>query len=281
MIKKSVFIFFLLIVIGYNATNFYVDKKIAQQHNEVTYNSCHKIWSARGLYNSKEEQNSIVGLQNAFDRGASGAEFDFYYDVKMDKFIVSHEKPKQDVDGNLIYVKKAGKLLTLESLFEAVGEGHYFWLDYKNLDRISSSETQKAIARLNEITQDNSLKERLYLEGSNPFRLADYSEAGFNTLFAGRPLPENNILATISANIFKMAYYFNDLSAITMKYGEQENPYYGVKAQIALKGVPIFLFHVDDDESLLNELVKKEDVRVILVGRDMSLNRFYINNCTL
>jgi hypothetical protein len=269
----------LLIVIGYNAINFYVDKKIAKQNKEAIYNSCHKNWSARGIYTSKEEQNSITALQKAFEQGAMGAEFDFYYDVKLNQFIVSHGAPQKGQDGNLIYSKKEGDILTLERLFEAVGDGHYFWLDYKNLDRISSAETQNAIGRLNEISQNNSLKERLYLEGSNPFRLADYSNAGFKTLFAGRPLPENNLFATISANLFKMAYYFNDLSALAMRYGNQANPYYGAKAEKALKGVPIFLFHVDDNENLLNELVKKEDVRVILAGRDKSLNRFNITNC--
>ncbi|TEW44236.1 hypothetical protein [Psychromonas algicola] len=281
MRKKIVLIFFLLILIIYNVTNFYVDAQISQIKRKDIYNDCHKIWSARGIYTSKEEQNSIAALQKAFELGALGAEFDFYYDTKLDKFIVSHSPPKKDKDGNLIYLKKNGELLTLEKLFKAVGDGHYFWLDYKNLDRISSAETKRSIVRLNEISKNNSLKDRLYLEGSNPFRLADYSDAGFKTLFAGRPLPENNIFATISANLFKMAYYFNNLSAITMKYGDKNNPYYGQKAESALKGVPIFLFHVDDDESLLKELVKKEDVRVMLAGRDKSLNRFYINNCQL
>ena len=40
-----------------------------------------------------------------------------------------------------------------------------------------------------------------------------------------------------------------------------------------------FIFHIPDDETLLKRLVKNDDVRVMLVGRDKSLNRSGINLC--
>ncbi len=279
MIKKIVFIVFISIIALYNITLFYVDKNIHNEAAKNIYNSCHKIWSSRGFYETKEEQNSIKSFTKAFSLGANGAEVDFYYDSQMNRFIISHDRPKLGSDGKLIYTKKNGELLTLEKLLKTFNKERYFWLDYKNLDRIAKKETSKAIERLLKITKDNSMKERLYIEGSNPLILSQYTDAGFKTILAVRPLAQNNILSTISSNLFKMLYYFNNVTALTMPYGDVSNPFYGEKTQNTLEDIPVFLFHVNADEKLLKSLVQKDDVKVILAGRDKSINRFYINNC--
>lgn len=273
------FIIFIAIIALYNITLFYVDKNLANKENPNIYTSCHKIWSSRGFYETKEEQNSILSMNRAFSLGAKGAEVDFYYDIKTERFIVSHDRPKVDSDGVLIYTKKNDEILTLEKFLKTLGEKHYFWLDYKNLDRIGKEQTTKAITRLLQITNKSSIRERLYIEGSNPLILSRYTDAGFKTILAVRPLPQNNIFTSISANIFKMIYYFNNITALTMPYGDIKNPFYGEKTQNALETIPVFLFHVNDDETFLKSLVQKDDVKVILAGRDKSLNRFYINNC--
>lgn len=46
-----------------------------------------------------------------------------------------------------------------------------------------------------------------------------------------------------------------------------------------LKGVPVFLFDVPDDEKLSKILMSKADVRALLAGRDLSLNRADLNAC--
>ena len=56
------------------------------------------VWAARGLYKTHSEQNSIVSMQRAFVADALGVEIDLYYDVKMDRFIISHDKPVKDKD---------------------------------------------------------------------------------------------------------------------------------------------------------------------------------------
>ncbi len=279
MIKKIVFIILLTIIALYNITLFYVDKNIQNKELTNIYSSCHKIWSSRGFYETKDEQNSIKSFTKAFDLGAKGAEVDFYYDSKMNRFIISHDRPKKASDGTLLYTQKNNELLTLEKLFKTFAKDKYFWLDYKNLDRISEEETDKAIKRLLKITKNDSIRERLYIEGSNPFILSRYTDVGFQTILAVRPLPHNNFLSTISSNLFKILYYFNNITALTMPYGDVANPFYGEKTQNALQDIPVFLFHVNEDEKLLKSLVEKDDVKVILAGRDKSLNRFYINDC--
>lgn len=282
MIKKISFVFFLavmLIVVAYNATILYVENNLQINQYENIYDDCHKVWSARGFYKNYAEQNSISSFSRAFSLGSKGAEVDLYFDVKSERFIISHDRPKKSAKGELLYTEKEGSILTLEKLINTVGKDHYFWLDYKNLDRLSDENTAKAIARLSKISEFDSIKSRLYIEGSNPFILSKYTDAGFNTIFGIHPSYEKNILSSVALNIYKMAYYFNNITAFAMSYGLVENPIYGSKAQKTLKGIPVFLFHVPDDEELIKSLMNKAEVRALLAGRDLSLNRADLDVC--
>jgi len=271
---KYFLILISLLALIYNGLLLYVDTHMDKKDHSSVYNDPHAIWSSRGLYHSYAEQNSIESLQRAFDAGHLGAEIDCYYDLTLKKFIVSHDRSKKDAQGNYHYELKHGKLLTLETLLSKVGEGHYFWIDYKNLDRLSKEETLASIQRLNTITSDfPEIRKRLYLEGSTPNHLQYYRDAGYHTLFAFGPLREHHLFASISSNFYKIIYYFYDFSAIAIHYGSIENPKYGKTAQKNLKGIPTFLFHVPNDTKLLKTLMQKEDVRVLLVGRDVSVNR--------
>jgi len=276
---KTFFSLILLLVFIYNAVIFYIDKNIDKRNRQDVYNNCHKVWSSRGVYNAPSNQNSISSFKKAFALGHNGIEVDFYYDVKMNKFIVSHDRVLLK-DKIYKYSLKDGKLLTLENLLKETSKNHYFWLDYKNLDRLSDEETVSAIKRLDEITQDITIKERLYLEGSTPNTLEIYTHAGYRTLFAFQPLKADSFFSSISSNIYKIAYYFYDVTAIALPYGPIENPKYSKQTQENLRGIPTFLFHVPNDTKLLQKLVKKRDVRVVLVGRDESVNRANITNCS-
>ena len=270
---KYLIIFISLLTLIYNATLFYVNMHIDEKDHSRVYNDPHLTWSARGIYDSHAEQNSITSIKKAFDAGYLGAEIDCYYDVTLDKFILSHGRSKKKIQGKYQYALKKGKLLTLEKLFLVLGEGHYFWVDYKNLDRLNTDDTQNAIARLNKISSIHTMKERIYLEGSTPTHLQHYANAGYKTLFAFDPLPNNHIFSSISSNFYKIAYYFYDISAVAIHYGAIENPQYAEDTQRNLKGIPTFLFHVPNNTTLLKTLAKNNDARVLLVGRDISINR--------
>jgi len=208
-----------------------------------------------------------------------GVEVDLYYDVKMDRFIISHDKPTKDNKGNLVYTEKNGKLLTLETLLQTVGEGHYFWIDYKNLDKLSVQESKHAIKRLLSITEEVILREPLYIEGSNPFRLSMYTDAGFKTILGIHPLRESSLFSSIVINGYKLGYYFSNITGVALAYGTIEDPIYGEETEKSIGMIPTFIFHVPDDTVLLHKLVTKSSVRALLVGRDVSINRFDINNC--
>ena len=269
----------VVVVIAWNLTVAYVDKQLTDNNDDSVYASCHKVWSARGLYTTHSEQNSIVSIQRAFTEGALGVEVDLYYDVKMDRFIISHDKPVEDKEGNLVYAEKNGKLLTLDVLLQAVGKGHYFWLDYKNLDKLSVQESEYAIKRLLHITSRGVLRKSLYIEGSNPFRLSMYTDAGFKTILGIHPLRESSFLSSIVINGYKIGYYFSNITGVALAYGAIGDPIYGEETEKSIGSIPSFLFHVPDDEALLHKLVDKSAVRVLLVGRDVSINCFDINSC--
>ncbi len=275
---KKILLIVILLTISYNATIYYIDNYIANKDKTFT-DSCSKVWSSRGLYNSHSEQNSITSIDRAFHNGYTGVEVDFYFDIEMKKFIVSHNKPQFTSKGKLQYTLKNGKLLTLKELFIQTADKHYFWLDYKNLDKLSSEDTLNAINRLDQISQIFNIKERIYIEGSNPFKLSQYTQNGFKTIFAFSPLKESSIFSSISSNIYKIAYYLFDITAIAMPYGDIQNPKYSDITQKNLKNIPTFLFHIPSNKNLIQHLIKNNDIKVLLIGRDKSLNYSQFNEC--
>jgi hypothetical protein len=270
---KYFFLIISLLVLIYNSLLLYVDMHIDEKDHSNVYNNPKITWSSRGIYDSYAGQNSITSIKKAFDAGYLGAEVDCYYDISLGKFIVSHDRTEKEQTGQYQYLLKDGEILTLEKLFSVLGEGHYFWIDYKNLDRLSSTDTLKSIERLNKITSIHNIKERIYLEGSTPNHLQYYADAGYKTLFAFGPLRNNHIFSSISSNFYKIAYYFYDMSAVAIHYGSIDNPKYGKDTQRNLKGIPAFVFHVPNNTTLLKKLAKNKDVRVLLVGRNISVDR--------
>ena len=123
------------------------------------------------------------------------------------------------------------------------------------------------------------MSERVYIEGSNPYYLSSYTQAGFKTILGIHPLPEQNWLANLSVNVYKVAYYFSDITVLAMPYGALDNPKYSEQAAKSLSSIPMFLFHVPIDMTLFASLLKNDNVRVFLAGRDMSVNYFDMTAC--
>ena len=199
--------------------------------------------------------------------------------MSSDRFIISHDRPKKNKQGTLVYKEKEGQILTLEKVFTQTSSDDHFWLDYKNLDRLDELQTQKAIARLLTITQRPDFVKNVYIEGSNPLILSRYTDAGFNTILGIHPLPSSNWLANLSISVYKLAYYFNNITALGLPYGDLTNPTYSEDAKKALSTIPLFVFHVPTDRSLVQSLLDNPGVNVLLVGRDQSINYFDMKAC--
>jgi hypothetical protein len=106
--------------------------------------------------------------------------------------------------------------------------------------------------------------ERIYVEGESPFNLAIFRKAGFLTIFDTHPTTDNNFFTALVIGAYKIFYYFGDHTVMGMEYGYPDKPVYGKKTQNRLGGLPVFLYHVPDDEKLLNELADMEAVRVLV-----------------
>jgi hypothetical protein len=76
-----------------------------------------------------------------------------------------------------------------------------------------------------------------------------------------------------------MVYFFSSSTALAMQYGKKENPKYTQTTAKNLKGIPQFIFHVPIDKNLVTTLMKNRDIRVLLVGRDKSVNFGDIDSC--
>lgn len=272
----TLLIFFALSVVGYFSVSSYVNYKLEQRTEYQTYDSCHKVWSARGLYQKGVKngviENSIESVALAFSKGGSGVEIDVRYDPELKKFFVTHDYP---------YIPQNGKLLTLKEMFDAVGEdsrGH-FWLDYKNMRWLEPEQSREAIARLLEITASGDLRDRVYVEGADPISLPLYRKAGLNTIFDVHPPKDSLPITSFVMNIYKVAFYFGGHSLMGMAYGSVDEPIYGADTQKSLGNIPLFLYHVPNDDELLDKLIAMKSVRVTLVGRDISVGRFDKDVC--
>ena len=272
-IKKLVLFFLLLSAVFFGLVT-YVDNQLESRFvNYTGYNSCQKIWSTRGLVPEGRLQafhgNSIETIQNAFLAGAEGTEVDLFFDVKLSKYIISHDRP---------YNLKGGKLLTLKDLISSFDKKNHFWLDLKKMSHLSKSEIKIAVLRLSEITDEYKMKQNIYVEGEDPVNLGYFRDAGFYTIFDTQPLPEKYWTTYFVVNIYKLAYYFNEFTVMGIKSGDSELPIYGDRSRELLKYVPTFVYHVPDDNKILAELIQSNSVKVIIM-QDHSINKFKLSNC--
>lgn len=261
----------LLVTAGWVMTSFiltiaWVDHNLSQRTNAHIYNEPHKVWATRGLVTDGSDgapvrvRNSIESISYAFDRRARGTELDVYYDTEMCEFIVSHSHR---------YEKPNGALLTLCTLFDAVGEDGCFWLDWKNLRQLDSAQLQAALAQLKQITDRGDLRNRVYVEGEAPFSLLPVKQAGFQTIYDCRPMLDTNILDPVLVDVFKAVYYFGGFTVMGMNSGTRAEPIYGPNTRIQLRNIPVFVYHVPDDMAFLEELASFKDVRVIILQQDI------------
>jgi glycerophosphoryl diester phosphodiesterase len=251
----------------------WVDFHIARRSHPGVYDEPHKVWATRGLVTDGSDgspvrkKNSIESIRHAFDCGAKGTEVDVRYDPGMDVFVVSHSKR---------YEKRNGVLLTLEALLDALGDRGIFWLDWKSQRDLSAEENQAALARLNEVVGQGDLRKRVYVEGEAPHALWTVKEAGFLTIYDCRPRCETELLGRLLGPVlvdaYKAVYYFGGFTVMGAPGGSESEPVYGPRTRLALRNVPVFLYHLPDDPPYLKTLVAHEDVRVVLIRQDV--NRF-------
>lgn len=263
----------MIVIVSYFVTLNYVDNQLAKRSNSSIINDCHKVWSTRGLVtdatNRLNDANSIESIQLALAMGAKGVEVDVYFDVAMDRYIVSHDRP---------YNLKNGQLLTLEMLFQAINYQGLIWLDFKKMTRLEKSGVEQAVARLQLITVGTDMAQRIYVESEHPINLAYFHRAGFQSLFDTQPLPESFIGTELIHNLYKMIFFYGGYSVMGIDYGEIDDPVYNAISERVLQHVPMFVYHVPDNLPLIQRLAQQDNVRVILNANEMAAG-FDVSAC--
>lgn len=249
----------------------WVDRYLEQRADTV-YGLTPKQWIPRGFYGDDVAQNSVRGVRAAFERGALGAEVDFHYDPDRDRFVVAHDDPRIDAQGRRQFDLIDGRELTLAELMQETAKDHYFWWDFKNLGYLDREETTRAIAQLEVIGAIHGVKERAYIEGSDPIRLARYKRAGFHTILAFQPVDERWPGSSLITDLAKLLVWIGNLDGIAIRYRETDLADLGPGTLESLRHVPLFIFHVPPRRELVAKLAALPQVRVILVGRGISVD---------
>ena len=253
-----------LIILALLSSGFYlfallIQLKFKQLDKTPFYCNNEKVWAHRGFCDSAKE-NSITSFQQAFKLGAKGTELDVFFDVEMGEYIVSHDFP---------YQIQNDKTLRLEEVFQEFGKKKYYWLDFKNLTKLSRKELQLSLHSLLSLLNKYDLQEKCIVEAQHPGKLGKFSKAGIHTSYWIKlDETDSKLEYFIEESGYKYHILRHDFSAVSMRH-----KYYTPKVESTLTGIPVHLFTVND-KNLLYKFCQKDDVRIIL-----SDNNYYSFTC--
>jgi hypothetical protein len=224
--------------------------------------ACHKVWGHRGHAASGGE-NSLQSVQSAFERGATGVEIDILFDRELDDFVVSHDRP---------YTLFDGKPLKLETVLSRHTGAGSFWLDAKDLRKLSPVTAHRAVQRLATLIQRHQLTDRAFVESSNPLYVSWLVDRGIHTSYALSPNDQKYGAPVyhLNAALMKLAFAFAGAGAISMNASR----YTPVTA--ATFGKVAVLLSTVNDTGALQQLSAVPEVKVILSDDD----HYRITACT-
>jgi len=153
----------------------------------------------------------------------------------------------------------------------ATGAG-FFWLDAKDLRKLSPFAARKATQRLAALIQRYQLTERAFVESSNALYLSWLADQGIYTSYAMSPNDKKYSapVSLLNAAIFKLAYALGGAGAISMNASR----YTPVTA--ATFGEVAVLLSTVNDAGALRHLSAIPQVKVILSDDD----HYAITACT-
>lgn len=212
-------------------------------------NACQQVWAHRGL-TTIEQENSISAFSSAFKHGATGVELDVHFHSESFQFIVSHD-PVIDVVNS--------EVLTLEEVFTEFGDGHFYWLDFKNLYQLNPNERSRALEKLELLSQTVVSKSELLVESVDDRALSSFTQQGFQTSY-WIALPNDLSQLSYLIHTFKIKVKYL-LGQFTMISTDIVN--YSSRFQIQLPTIPTLLFTVNDSATI-SSLFEKNNVRVVL-----------------
>ena len=218
------------------------------------FSACQKVWGHRGLVGSGDE-NSLRSVGAAFAHGAVGVEIDVLYDAALDDFVVSHDRP---------YTLYDGQPLHLEAVLQHYGKAGFFWLDAKDLRKLSPWTARKATARLAALIEKYQLQQRALVESRSALYLAWLANKGVYTSYLISPNDQkySALVFKLNARLMKLGYALGGLGALStndFRYSET----------VAATFAPApFLLSTVNNAQALQQWSARPEVKVILSDDD-------------
>ncbi|WP_157813469.1 glycerophosphodiester phosphodiesterase [Pseudoalteromonas spongiae] len=224
------------------------------------FNKCEKVWSHRG-YSKVFAENSIEAFKAALKLKSNGIEIDVFFDTKLDRLVVSHDYP---------YNLKNGKILFFEEVAKQIGDNSYYWIDFKNLAWLTPENTERALERLDRVSNNYKIKSKIIVESKSIKQLSPFSRAGFNTTY-WVVIDENMSDSEIEKKLreIKISYLLGAIHAVSMDY----KSYTGDLIE-NLKSIPILIFTINN-KNLITKLITYKNIKIILSDE----NFFQFNGC--
>ena len=216
--------------------------------------ACQKVWAHRG-YVGDGDENSLRSVQAAFQRGAVGVEIDILYDHALGDFVVSHDAP---------YTLFDGKPLLLETVLQHYGAAGFFWLDAKDLRKLSPLAARRATQRLADLLHRYQLSERALVESRSALYLAWLANKGIYTsyLISHNDQKYSAVVYQLNTRLMKLGYALGGLGAISM------NDYRYTPTTAATFGKVAVLLSTVNDARALKSWAAYPTVKVILSDED-------------
>ncbi len=229
-------------------------RQAAARASAFVFASCQKAWAHRG-HAATGGENSLRAVAEAFRRGAAGVEIDVLFDPELDDFVVSHDRP---------YTLFDGRPLRLEAVLSSAPRNGLFWLDAKDLRKLSPWTAHQATHRLSALLERYGLTERAFVESSQPLYLSWLADQGVHTSYAISPNDRKYgaPLYRLHAAFMKLAYAFVGADAFSMNAAR----YTPVTA--ATFGEAAILLSTVNDAGLLRHLSALPEVKAILTDED-------------
>ena len=229
-------------------------QRAVAQASAFPFSACNKVWGHRG-HAAIGAENSLQSVQDAFGRGAAGVEIDILFDGELGDFVVSHNRP---------YTLFDGKPLLLETVLSHSTRTGHFWLDAKDLSKLSPLTAYKATQRLATLIQRYQLAERAFVESSHALYLSWLADQGIYTSYAVSPNDKKYSAPVykLNAALMKLGYTFARAGAISMNASR-----YTPVTATTFGEVAVLLSTVNDTRAL-QLLSAIPEVKVILSDDD-------------
>ncbi len=229
---------------------------IARDYEEVAqkrfYRGSEKVWAHRGYLGVDKSlpENSISAFRSAANEGAKGIELDIFYDADLSDFIVSHDKP---------YQRHNGQLLTVVDVVSEFGDSLYYWFDFKNLRYLPSHQIPAVAASLSRLLTDADVKNKVLIESQNPEALAPFASTGIQTSYWIGLNPSGSAIS-YWYELLKIRYRLQryGVHAVSMEHQSFDQRLFSL-----LPTSEVYVFTVND-VARIETLAREARVRVIL-----------------